>query len=481
MSTDPPRRFHDKEAFVTGHSGTTSLEILFLCLVVPVGLHLYYKLLPLLRSNKHSYGQVALEFGTLLVPMLLVQTSLLPYVSGHVMLLLGMLLVASLVPKQKHRTQSTIKDDAKRPTFLSIHRASVYILTTIAILAVDFPLFPRRYCKTETSGYGWMDLGAASFVIIAGLTSSLSSGVAKCAKSSSSYKAMKKCAPLLLLGVIRLATNKGLEYQEHVSEYGVYWNFFFTLCFVEGFMVVWKRMKFALGCTNVPVDGVSALVMIVQYQIFLCLGGQDFIENGDRRCTKDPTVSWPMCDVYYANREGILGLFGYVGIRLLSEEIGGFCFLPKQQLSEMDKSVGMAELRQQRLLLTTLLLWVIHVVLICGLQIPTSRRSTNASFIFWALAHNMTILCSIRFVSEASTHKNDTKPAIPRLLDAVNRYGLAVFLLSNILTGLVNLTVDTLHASDVKAMVVLSLYLGLVCGSALLLDKLFNGKPEKLD
>lgn len=56
---------------------------------------------------------------------------------------------------------------------------------------------------------------------------------------------LKTMVPLLVLGSARLATTKGLDYQacararptpssrartqEHVSEYGVHWNFFYTL------------------------------------------------------------------------------------------------------------------------------------------------------------------------------------------------------------------------------------------------------------
>ena len=39
--------------------------------------------------------------------------------------------------------------------------------------------------------------------------------------------------PLLLLGVIRFVSVKAVNYQEHVSEYGVQWNFFLTLAMVK--------------------------------------------------------------------------------------------------------------------------------------------------------------------------------------------------------------------------------------------------------
>ena len=46
-------------------------------------------------------------------------------------------------------------------------------------------------------------------------------------------KSIKSCTPLLILGMGRILSLKGVDYQEHVSEYGVHWNFFFTLACVR--------------------------------------------------------------------------------------------------------------------------------------------------------------------------------------------------------------------------------------------------------
>ena len=46
-------------------------------------------------------------------------------------------------------------------------------------------------------------------------------------------KALQSCIPLIIVGAARTVSVKATDYQEHVSEYGVHWNFFFTLAVVK--------------------------------------------------------------------------------------------------------------------------------------------------------------------------------------------------------------------------------------------------------
>jgi phosphatidylinositol glycan class W len=323
-----------------------------------------------------------------------------------------------------------------------------------------------------------MDLGAASFIIIAGWSSAATSTATSLSSSTAASdaalkKAVIKCTPLVILGIIRLITIKGVEYQEHVSEYGVHWNFFFTLCCVEGCMVLWKFVKLTTRQQKYWTDASLASQLLINYQLYLSIGGgQDFIENGSRYCGHN---KW-LCNVYVANREGILGIIGYLGLRLMSESMARYCIwitkttkvVGEESKSSMIAAANLHSLRQRRLFTSSVFYWIAHYFLTFVLGVPNSRRSTNVSFITWSLAQNTSQLCLIHFVM---TRENSLDTA-PRIFNCINRFGLPVFFISNILTGLVNLLVDTMHSSNEKALLVLSIYLGTVCGLALILDKI---------
>ncbi|KAG8807053.1 Glucosaminyl phosphatidylinositol (GlcN-PI) nositol acylation protein [Serendipita sp. 400] len=57
----------------------------------------------------------------------------------------------------------------------------------------------------------------------------------------------------------------------------------------------------------------------------------------------------------------------------------------------------------------------------------------------------------------------DSKPSSPELLEAINQNGLVIFLLANLLTGLINLTIPTIYLSDSAAMAILVPYLLVLC------------------
>lgn len=421
-----------KEAFVTGHEGTTVGELLLMCLSAPIGVWLQSRL------DLFSPGQkITAEALLVLFPMTLVQTNFL-YPWGVLILGAETTVALWLTCTQKQPTQPPTTAKSERLSSLTCYRSSVMFLTCVAILAVDFPLFPRRFAKTEVTGYGLMDLGAGSFVVSAGLLPHM---------RQSSYA--KRILPLLVMGILRFVANKGLDYQEHMSEYGIHWNFFLTLAVV---------MPLASLCLKMTQSSLWILPLILMgcYQLLLSTGLQEYVETVPRQCSSSDT---PLCDMFAANREGILGCIGYLSLFLASHYIGRVC------LWNTSNSI-----KQRRILMfgTTTLLWGLHAAL--ASIIPASRRSTNATFCVWTLAHNVLLLSLLDAVPVSP----------PPILDAINRQGLLVFIVANLLTGLVNISFNTLQANDATALGILLLYLSAVCGFALLLDsRLFLMKKKK--
>ncbi len=128
----------------------------------------------------------------------------------------------------------------KRPVFGTLSRTYINLFTAIAILAVDFRVFPRRLAKSETYGTGLMDVGVGAFLLA-------NAGSAPEARYPEKFRTRpslreylrmlvltgRYVLPLFALGLLRLGAVKSTEYQEHVTEYGVHWNFFFTVAVVR--------------------------------------------------------------------------------------------------------------------------------------------------------------------------------------------------------------------------------------------------------
>lgn len=87
------------------------------------------------------------------------------------------------------------------------------------------------------------------------------------------------------------------------------------------------------------------------------------------------------------------------------------------------------------------------------------------TYVLWVSAYNTTFLFGYLAV-ELFFFSGQTEHAVPPLLEAINTNGLAVFLVANIFTGLINVSMQTMYADARTSQAVLVAYSMAVCALA---------------
>jgi phosphatidylinositol glycan class W len=341
-------------------------------------------------------------------------------------------------------------------------RTYTNLFTAIAILAVDFTIFPRRFAKTETYGTGLMDIGVGLFVVAHGLTAPEARGLS----NTRGYVwrvlgTARRVLPLMVLGCVRLASVKLTGYQEHVAEYGVHWNFFFTIAFIR--VLCTAILPLLSFLPPLFPYATSSLLLAFLHQLFLSLaGGTEYVLLG-------PSRDGSRTGLLSANREGVVSSVGYLAVYMAGIQLGQWIFKKRKSVSEfyhiaLFLGVGVV------------LLWTLTSVCEVYVQ-PVSRRMANLPFILWLFSQVFLFLLLFLFTDllllklwhtipssplpsplyTTASNKHTTSPLC--VVSAIDYNQLSFFLLANLLTGLVNFSLDTLHTSRPLALAVLVGYM----------------------
>ncbi|XP_059443491.1 uncharacterized protein At4g17910 [Corylus avellana] len=431
-----------KEEFVSNLSGSSILEIAALLTNVTILILLRHSFSSnpfLYASLKKSDNEIvrskdwraymatmAVDFLVIVLPVVFFLTVLADW-TYICTILLTMLLFFSIAAKRSGSASPSLEGGIHSlKTIISSYRVSVMIGTCLCILAVDFRIFPRKYAKTETYGTSLMDLGVGSFVLVNSLVSQQARNV-----SAMNWRtALQSTSPLIILGFARLVSTAGVDYQVHVAEYGVHWNFFFTLA----------AISILTSTINVPAQysGILGSIVLVGYQICLMHGLNLYLLSNEREI-----------DIISQNKEGIFSIFGYWGMYLLGVQLGNYLFFGNgKHSSTMLRSNRWARIRVWVL---ALLFWIITLLLDRYVE-RVSRRMCNLTYVSMVLALNLQVLSVLMLSDYIPGSITST------LEEAFNRNLLGAFLLANLLTGLVNLSVDTLSASSLSALSILVAY-----------------------
>ncbi|KAG7826613.1 hypothetical protein KL920_005391 [Ogataea angusta] len=485
-----------KEHFVTGLTGGSTIDIYGVTSVSIVS-YLVWSILKRktsVFSDSNDVQAIVLEFFINWVLLLLSVTCYCDNV--------GTLITASIAPlflvvfkRTKDSNEKEIKINVNTLsskqftpfiTYVTVYRAQMMIITCICILSVDFHVFPRRFAKVETWGTSLMDLGVGSFVFSMGLVSAKQT-IKQRFDSNYSYvnnliNSIRNSIPILILGVIRLTSVKVLDYQEHITEYGKHWNFFFTLCFLP---LVANTFAPIIDILSPIVTGF--LILLVYETVLTRFGFVEYILNSQRE------------GLVGMNKEGLFSLAGYLAIYLNGMSLG-YTILPlfptrnnllrvngskDECLRNRSGQVFTVSPIKGLFILATLFHALYYILDTCYIY-GVSRRMANSLYVIWVSAYNYTFLFGYKLVENLvwgepqyaltnsgakSTVINDyrDKDCVPVGLRAVNYNGLTIFILANVLTGLVNLTFNTIDMSDTIAVIILVAYCAVLSTVAFLL------------
>uniref|UniRef100_L7M8I2 Phosphatidylinositol-glycan biosynthesis class W protein n=1 Tax=Rhipicephalus pulchellus TaxID=72859 RepID=L7M8I2_RHIPC len=466
------------EAFVTSKGDCDPLELLFVggLLLYSTVLHATLAQLPPIKTlRKNIWFSASLAIFVQCVPFILSFTILADYwaclVFTVVALTLGIRLSWRLFDQRISAKSQGKKLVIKRSVAkvaphdypgLSSGRAQVILMTIFGILAVDFPTVPRYFAKTEKTGFSPMDMGVGAFVIIVAISSREAKNSLPVDRLKNVCKAVRGSVALVILGVVRLFMVTVLNYQNPVHEYGVHWNFFFTLAST--------RILTSLVYATVPIhmDWVIAVALACAYEACLLFTPLAlFLDNDDRS------------GFLAANKEGLVSIAGYVALHLAAAATArNLGYKPRNSARDWIVTGVQAAGMSGAAFAAT---YVMHTAVD-----PVSRRLANVSYCLWmyslgTFALVMSILVTFLRVAllprDAHVDYNLFAVANPDdsdvdiLWKSVNYNGMAVFLLANILTGLVNVFFHPRTASDTVCVVTLIGYIYVVCMFAVILHR----------
>ncbi|XP_019941479.2 phosphatidylinositol-glycan biosynthesis class W protein [Paralichthys olivaceus] len=472
-----------KEGFVSNLNGTSLQEVALgtflspLCLInrglILILYHLARRILPLpLPLISH----LLLDFSVLILPLILSCTILSSFLH---LVILSLIFVSACVlcyiyctnghhstrhPKTNVSTFLQCHVQFNQVPFVTIFRVFVNVKTDISILAVDFSIFPRRYAKTETYGTGVMDFGVGAYVFANALVCpEARRKTISGSKINHITKQLLSVWPLVALGMGRLVSVKMSGYHEHVTEYGVHWNFFFTLAIVR------VMASTILAVLPVSQSWVFSLLISGLYQLALETSGLKafIIQNNDREK-----------NFLYANKEGIFSVVGYVAIYMAGVQVGRYVMQPRSQVKDWLKAL-------LNLLFCSFVLYA--ALYTCQTLVePVSRRLSNLPFCLWSVAQSLFFISCLGFADlvllfsksisgchfvpsswniQKGSVSNKQTGEVERfcLVQAVSRNQLLFFLLANVMTGLTNSLVDTLSCSSSFSVCVLLIYMFMNC------------------
>lgn len=428
--------------FMLNSKGSTLWETF--CLIFPVCFEIQIaSLITTIIFSKYSLTTTSrfavsfvVDFLTIILPMICRITITDYYYPLHFFCIMLCLIIGIVYKFKTSPEIKTMSMPLRMKPYITNARSSITVLSVIAILAVDFQIFPRRFAKTETYGYSLMDVGVGLFIFANGIVAPETRY-----RHHTLRKSIIDSFPLLALGGARFFVTKEANYHVPVSEYGIHWNFFITLAVTK---IV---SSLILKIVQVHHTFTSAVVLLFLHECFLQAGLSNWVFSDVSRN-----------NFFAANREGITSSLGYVSLHLSSVFIGYVLLLRNTSFDEF-KRVGV------RLFFQSIVFFIVSYALAQTYGI--SRRLANSSYCLWIMFLG-TFMCFLFLISDFINTRLYSQRFrighyVPFIYSAVSYNALIYFLLANILTGVINILIKTMTVSSFNGLIIIILYMIINC------------------
>lgn len=171
-----------------------------------------------------------------------------------------------------------------------------------------------------------------------------------------------------------------------------------------------------------------------------------------------------------SNREGLSALPGCIALYLLS------IYMAKWYMSKDHLNFNQFCDKLRHMLIYSITGWIL--VSICAFTCGIARVTFNTGYVIWLVSICLTLMLLYAFLFEFAlvsarlntiqipkSIKSPTQTAqskstdLPVFVESLNMNGLTHFMISNLLTGLVNMTLEPKHRSSLESIIILSLYM----------------------
>ncbi|CAD7080229.1 unnamed protein product [Hermetia illucens] len=341
---------------------------------------------------------------------------------------------------------SLVEITSKQPGYVTIFRSTVLLITVVCILAVDFKVFPDYSFKTHKYGFSLMDVGIGLFVCsIAVVCNKPPMGHFKSTRNL--LRLLWNVFPFMALGIGRAVVIKQIHYNQAVTEYGEHWNAFLTLGFA--------KLIATLFASLVPHPkhlAYLAIAILGIHEFGLQFGLAEFVISS--RTGRKSLLT--------ANREGIVSTPGFVALQLAAMYLG-YLLRPNKD------SITVRELLNKILVFAFMSAVLWPVVFYINSHFGVSRRICNLGYVMWMLCISTTM--SVFFMlmellaAIMAQHKGRDQHwlYVPLIMQSINYNGLFFFLMANVLTGMVNMSLDTTAVDTGNSLLILTTYMFINC------------------